>query len=70
MAMPPLDHLHMTGQARFRRSWSGRLILQVEEPVSGDRAMAGPSVGWRDATEDDLRGLRRIRALKKLEPLL
>jgi hypothetical protein len=67
MALPPSD---MTGAARFRRHWTGRLILQVEFDRDMDPAVTTKSMKWRDAHEHDLGTLRLIRHIRGLDPLL
>ena len=45
----------LTGRIRCRRTWTGRMILQVEEIIL--KAPMGEAVeclAWRDATERDV----------------
>jgi hypothetical protein len=61
----------VTGDARFRRGWGGRLVLQVlveDRPL--DTAMGEPTYRWIDAVESDLYPLRYHRKHRGLEPLL
>ena len=61
----------VTGKARFRQDWRGKLVLEVEvkdRPL--DRAMGEPSYRWIDACESDLYALRYYRKRNGLEPLI
>ncbi|WP_305096468.1 hypothetical protein [Croceibacterium aestuarii] len=59
-----------TGNARFRKHWSGRLILQVEYERFRDEALGGSVLAWRDATDHDLYRTRWMRKHRGLEPLI
>jgi hypothetical protein len=60
----------VTGEARFRIGWFGRLILQVEVKDSRDNALGGDTFRWIDANDHDLYALRYQRKNKKMEPLI
>ena len=68
---PPLGGGHMTGRARFRRTWFGRLVLQFEEPAStaGDE-FRRQSARWHDCRARDLWRLRAHREKLGMEPLI
>lgn len=60
-----------TGEARFRRNWRGRLVLQCEFRIyNGDSAMGEQPRVWRDAPEWSLRHIRHYRKTRGLEPLI
>jgi hypothetical protein len=66
----PAPEGNSTGDARFRTSLTGKLILQVEYEQGRDTALGGPILAWRDATARDLRRTRHMRASRGLEPLI
>lgn len=59
-----------TGHVRFRRTWLGRLILQVEVRRHRDFAMGGDCKLWVDAREADISDARKSRLRHGLEPIL
>lgn len=50
--------MSLRGRKRYRRSWFGKIVLQVEHivPYSGDPTYGCPSPSkvWRDATIQDI----------------
>lgn len=66
----PAPEGDQTGNARFRTDWRGRLVLEVEYSRYRDRALGGPVLAWRDATDRDLFRTRWMRKHKGLEPLI
>ena len=58
----------VTGKARFRESWTGKLILQVEvmDTSSLDHEIR---LSWIDADVGDLFPLRYHRKRRGLEPI-
>lgn len=60
-----------TGEARFRRSLFGRLVLQVQLRAScRDSAFGKDRLYWADAVDSDLWRLRWHRQHRKLEALI
>jgi hypothetical protein len=68
---PRMSRDEPKGEARFRTSWTGKLILEVQlRAVPGDRALGDDRLYWVDADTSDLWRLRYHRERLKLEPLL
>lgn len=60
-----------TGNARFRKNWRGKLVLECEfEIYSGDKAMGERPKVWRDAPEWALMYIRHYRQVRGLDPLI
>jgi hypothetical protein len=71
MAMAPCRDPDITGNARFRRTLLGRLVLEIEcYRYPRDPAVAGERTKWRAAHEIDLEDVRKARKRHGLEPLL
>lgn len=71
MPAPPTPYgRDVTGEARFRVGWGGRLVLQVRVRDRADQALGGDSFRWIDAIERDIRAVRHHRNVRKMEPLL
>ncbi len=66
----PAPQGDQTGNARFRKGWGGRLVLEIEYEVGRDSALGGSTLAWRDATERDLFRVRWLRNSRGLEPLI
>jgi hypothetical protein len=54
----------LTGHIRFRITWTGAMVLQVEERAvyrfeNDDGIQVRERIGWRDARQPDLDQLKR-----------
>lgn len=60
-----------TGEARFRKNWRGKLILECEVSIyNGDQAMGERPKVWIDAPHWALSHIRYHRQAKGLDPLI
>jgi hypothetical protein len=60
-----------TGNARFRKDWRGRLVLECEFSIyKGDSAMGERPLIWRDAPHWALSHIRHHRKARGLDPLI
>jgi hypothetical protein len=60
----------LTGRTKYRSTWRGKLILQVEEEWSDDCLYSGPRNSgklWRDARTEDLAELQWLEAERTLD---
>jgi hypothetical protein len=65
MMKPVSDNLwHPTTGRRYRESWIGKIILQVEEKQERNSEV---HVRWRDATIEDIRLIELQQSLYYLE---
>lgn len=60
----------MTGEARFRKTWTGRLLLEHEEWESSPHGLANPGPRWRATRDGDLWRLQATRLHLGMVPLL
>lgn len=66
--MPGHPTQKLTGNTRYRTSWFGKLILQVEEDRWNTEILkdpTGPKTQWRDALEHDLLALSNAKRMRE-----
>lgn len=70
-SLPSHETTRPTGEARFRKNWRGKLVLQCQfREYVADQALGEQPLVWRDAPEWALHHIRYHRHRLGLAPLL